>query len=430
MFDNLIIFGQCSNLYLYLFGSFICKVIETILLGDKIIIDDNKEGEIYSIYGFVPVLKDFQIMQSIYSYFGNIIFGLIFLFILKDRTKKKTNENFENAFIPRPTVLSFVETNNNKFALTYSLYFKILSITFLYIVHSEIKKALYLNGFQCFNIWTFDIFFMYIFIRKFFMKKFFLHQQCSMLFVMITSSIFIILSEFCPFSKKNKEEIRGVDIVDHKYIILLVLSFLILSGIYSFSRVYLKVLLDFKYASKFFIIIIIGSVGFVLMIPISFILSYCGYPEKIQEYFKTLNEKDNYQKYFEIFFVTPLYIFISFLELNFELLTIYYLNPLYILITNNLCYGIVDTIKYIITVNTYGDAVFLQHYICIIFSELFAMFGYSIYLELIIFNFCGMSTNIRGKIIERGDNEVTEFGLDTQSDTVSIDDIYELNALY
>ena len=56
---------------------------------------------------------------------------------------------------------------------------------------------------------------------------------------------------------------------------------------------------------------------------------------------EVLNEKNNYKFWIEVFLVYPLYSFTSFMEITFGALTIYYLNPLYTLLTNDLYYFII-----------------------------------------------------------------------------------------
>ena len=63
------------------------------------------------------------------------------------------------------------------------------------------------------------------------------------------------------------------------------------------------------------------------------------YYDNINKYFSDLKERTNHKFYLEIFAITPLYLIFNFLEFTCEIFTIYYLNPNYILIRDNLYYG-------------------------------------------------------------------------------------------
>ena len=94
------------------------------------------------------------------------------------------------------------------------------------------------------------------------------------------------------------------------------------------------------------------------------------------------------------------------MEIVFELLTIYFLNPIYILITNNLCYGVIQLISFIGEYKDDDEFLILLHFLCQEFAEIFALIGYLVYLEIIELGFCGLKKDLRRIITERGDNEI------------------------
>lgn len=97
-----------------------------------------------------------------------------------------------------------------------------------------------------------------------------------------------------------------------------------------------------------------------------------------------------------------------FMEISFELLTVYYLNPLFILITNNLCYGVIQLITFIVENKNKDDISILSQFLFEEFAEIFALLGYSVYLEIIELHFCELDKNLKREIILRGDNEFKE----------------------
>ena len=94
------------------------------------------------------------------------------------------------------------------------------------------------------------------------------------------------------------------------------------------------------------------------------------------------------------------------MELTFEILTIYYLNPFYVLMTNNLYYSITELISFVSNVSS--DGLKIAHFLIAEFSEVFAFLGYMIYLEILELNFCGLSDNVKRNIRSKGENEFNQ----------------------
>ena len=80
----IITIGKCYRSYLYILGRALSKFLSLFLLGTK---RHNNIG----LFGFCPIFHSFNFTKSIVSYFGYIIFGLIF-FIFKKLKKKEQNE--------------------------------------------------------------------------------------------------------------------------------------------------------------------------------------------------------------------------------------------------------------------------------------------------------------------------------------------------
>ena len=80
------------------------------------------------------------------------------------------------------------------------------------------------------------------------------------------------------------------------------------------------------------------------------------------------------------------------MELTCEMLTIYYLNPFYVLMTNNLYYEITELINFLPNVSNAGLKI--AHFVVTEFSEIFASLGYMVYLEILELNFCGLNDKL------------------------------------
>ena len=159
--------------------------------------------------------------------------------------------------------------------------------------------------------------------------------------------------------------------------------------------------MEIKYISHYRIIFFIGAFGFILTFLL-LIISSIFFPSN-----NTNDEKflGNFFIYFEKFgnniwaeiLVIPFYLFISFMEFNYEILIIYYLNPIYFLISDSLYYGLKPIILLICKPSEYENLSLLS-----ILADSFAFLGYSIYVEAIILNFCELNKNTKINIINRG----------------------------
>lgn len=405
-------FGKCSRLYKYILGSVIFKFLENFSLGYK---SENGEKE-FSLYGFIPVLYNYNCIKSLFGYIGFILFGFLFYLISKKKIKKKISDETTNNLLPKGMI------HNKSTKKTKNDYIPILIFCLLFVFHIEIKKILYLLNFQSFNIWGFDILFMLIFLKSKFVVYNYRHQKYSIIFIVSTSTFLLLLSSFFPFKKSEGNEYINSYSVANKlgsYFISipLFLIFIALSCAYSYSRVLGKSLMQIDFISPYLLIIFLGIIGFILASLVGFIFhefsSTIGdifdYKDDFFDYFRELKEtlKDNkkYEFYFEILVVTPIYSFIIFMQNLFEILTVYYLNPLYILITNNLCYGVIQLISFIETYEIDEGFLVLCHFLCEELSEFFALLGYSVYLEIIELGFWGLDENLRRKISSRSEIE-------------------------
>ena len=162
-----------------------------------------------------------------------------------------------------------------------------------------------------------------------------------------------------------------------------------------------------KFVSVNIFIISIGVTGIVLGLVYAFVLYYLKSEYNIIDYFNEFkNSERDYKFYLEIFLVNPLFIFTKYMQIYFEIQTIYYLNPIYGLLINNLCFGIQKFIAFIISNFTN-----VLNFIFNELSELLGIFGYIFYLEILELNFCGLSDNTKRRITIKGENEFNNISI-------------------
>ena len=185
---------------------------------------------------------------------------------------------------------------------------------------------------------------------------------------------------------------------------------MLLSFFYSYSRTFSKVLMQISFISPYKLIFLFGITGLIVSLIASNVAYFINYKDNFLDYFSSLKsvyDEGKYYKFFsEIFLVWPLYAFTNFMEMTFEILTIYYLNPFFVLMTNNVYYIISELISF--ALNFSSDGLAVVQFILAELSELFAISGYMVYLEILELNFCGLNENLRTSIMEKGAKEFNQ----------------------
>ena len=390
---KLISIGECSRFHLYILGATICQIISILILG-------GLKNDI-CLFGFSTVLNSYSNIIGIYTYIGYIIFSLIFKFISEKNERKASSEIERKSFLIHNELLL---PRNYK-----NLYFKIFIVSFCFGFYSELLNLLYDLGFKLLNYWTFETIFAYLLIKKYFKFEIYSHHKCSVYFIVISVSIFLIIASLLPESSGEDGKLNSYQKVEkvlgsYYYSIIIILFFIFISFIFAFSRTYSKVLMQVKNLSRYSLILLIGINGLIIGLISSIIFYFLNSENNIFHYFKELNEKQkDYTFYLEIFLIYPIFIFSNFLQMNFEILIIFYLNPVYAFITNCLTSAFTKLIKYL----SNSEAEF-PHFLFSELSEVFAIIGYIIFAEIIELNCCGLSDNTKRNIKTKGENEFYE----------------------
>ena len=391
---KLIRIGECSKFYLYILASAFFKFLCFLILGYK------EKG--IGLFGFCPIINSYYITQSIYTYIGYIIFGTIFYYVFKRKHKKSEIEMH-----PIPMRL-LIHNKTKVMPKSAKTIFQIILVCFCYGLYNEIQNIIYNLGFQFFYYWTFETIFSYFLMKRYFVMDIYTHHKCSIIFIVVTCSTFLLVASFLPGSSimENERSLNSYQIIEkllgsYYYCIIIILFLLFLSFIISFSRTFSKIIMQTKYLSKYSLILFIGIIGLILSIIASIILYYIDKGNNIIKYFSELTDHDkDYKFYMEIFLVYPIFIFFRFLQINFEILIIFYLDPIYALMINNLNDTFTNLVLFILsTFINYKNFIFSE------LSEFFALIGYTVYLEILELNFCGLSENVRRNIKSKADKD-------------------------
>ena len=428
--------GKWSTSYINILLAAIFKCLRDCLLNFNSIAPESKLG----LFGFEPILSNHTIITNIYIYISYIIFGSIFFYI---SSKKSTGENEQN----QKTV------NNVKVHRSLLLYKKniinikkilnIMLISLIYAFHSDIIKISYLFGFSDFDIWTFDLIFILFFMNKYFVVNIYNHRKFSIFFICIISTLFIFVSMFFSSDKDKNNSFEAIyNLVNNGILCFLIfIAFMLISFITAFGRVLTKVLMDIKFIPPYIFIICTGIIGFIFNSIILTVVSKhaCSYSrilnnsclvesenkkyfDNITIYFSNLNESlkgvqpldggytPKIKFFVEILVIVPLFLVFSYFEFYFEIKTINVLSPCYILIRDNLYYGLSRIVSFCINSNRN-----IVQFILLEFAEIAAILGYSVYLEIIELRFCGLDSKLKRKLTE------TAY-LETQVDTIKVEE--------
>ena len=423
-------FGKFSKYYFYILGAVFFRTVKDCISGFLAINPQSGNG----LYGFVPILYKHYLIQDFYKYIGYLLGGLLFSFILKKQTTNKANNDIKKK---KSLQLKELIYHAKKTDLSKVSIIEILIVCGLYFIHIETAKILYSFDFSGLDFWVFDIVFIMLFMDSFFVMNYYRHQICSLAFIIITNTILLLISSFLKNSEGGKNTYEIIeDATGHSYtFIFFMLIFILLSCILSYSRVKSKVLMYFNYISPYKIIYYYGLIGIILTsIGLIFVtFKDCGetegtshklcYVEMVENNNVTRYYYDNFIKYceelgdilksdklkfefyLEIFLITPLYFAINFFEFLCEILIIYYLNPNYVLIRENLYYFVLRFIFIIVNKNDYQKYITFQQFIILQSSELLALLGYLVYFEIIELRFCKLDKDLKKNIANRGDRE-------------------------
>ena len=415
---NFIGCGGLSSLHLYILYSILFKGLRHLTIN-------------FNFFNYDSVLNKHILIKSLYKYISFIVFGKFFL----NCTKKSTNNN-KRPKKRKNKIIYYIEPEISNNSLIY-----LIIISIIYVFFLELVEISYSMGFHDFDLWIFNLVFILLFTSRILPTKIYNHQKISLLFVIFTNFVLIILKGF--YAKNNAYKLTEKIFKNKLFSIVIFLLYIINSYLISFSRVLGKVLMDIKYVSPYSIIIMVGIFGLIftsILIIISS-LNKCKEPkiidaickvkaseneelayfDSISIYFKNL--RNNTKFLIEILIITPLYFFFHFMEFNYEILLIYYLNPIYILISDSLYYGGKSLYSFIIkSANEKDNEEDNIHLTYDLIGNLSACFAYLIYVEIIELKFCGLNKNIRKNIRERGDSEIYRLRNEEDNDEEEEDD--------
>ena len=356
---SLIGFGECSKYYLYILATVIIKAVKDVIFGFSDIDQRNKAD--FQIIKPIPLFCQHNLLQNLIRFLGLIAGGFIFLKIEEknskaNKAKEEETEEINKRLLTNDIKLLYTDVKLEKFKMS-----EVIVVAVIMCIYSELRKLLYLMNFYFIDFWAFNVVFMMLFMRRYYKIEFYNFQKCSLYFIVIASTLLLLINTVIPqkrMNNKNEFDLYEDTLGNASYSIFFLIAFICLSFILSYARVKIKFLTETKFISNYKIIIYIGIFG-IIMTLIEIIFSECFecHLDTMNETFKTLcfvnntkNETyhDEIKAFFDKFgilsgkdvFINILliltYPIICFFEISFELLIIYYLNPIYMLVRDNI----------------------------------------------------------------------------------------------
>ena len=142
---KLITLGECSKFYFYILGDVACKFVSIFILGGL---------ENIGLFGFYPILKSYDVMQSIYTYIGYIIFATIFYFCFRGKKIINENENNDSNVLSSEEGLLMDKSKKT--------YFQIFLVCLCFGLYLELQNLFYGLGFQYLNFWAIGTIFTFL----------------------------------------------------------------------------------------------------------------------------------------------------------------------------------------------------------------------------------------------------------------------------
>ena len=423
--SKIIGFGRCSKYYLYILYTVIIKAVRDIIFG---FIDcDQRNKNDFQIFNPVPIFNKHCLLQNLFRYIGFVIGGFIFQRIKKNSSGEHYKEKS-----------SGIELIYSKDKLKKHQIRILIIIAIIYTIYYELKKLLYLMNFYFIDFWPLNIVFILIFMNLYFKIEFYNFKKCSLFFIVVTNFVLLLINTFInqprDKEKRNEYEIYRDTMGNAAYCIPFLLIFICIYFFISFARVRIKVITTFQFISNYTIIIAIGLCGLLLtIVEIGFSEIFKCNPDEMKEAFQPLcqvNTTNNvfYYDELKIFFtgfrelsginifiniiLMLFYPVINFLEILCELLIIFYLNPIYILIRDNIYNLVLRIMVVLIRANSDISLYMTPRFFILESAEILALLGECVYLQLIELKFCNLDVNLNKNIIDRSKKESMIINLD------------------
>ena len=418
-----------SSIFLVIFIFFFCLSIFSKEIYLKNIFH-SKEDE--------PIGYRQSFIRQIFCFLITLFLSFIFCKFEKKRTRESytLSNGIDKASISQRSLseIELIHQESESINYSNSFFLNLLSIVLLWVIIDNFIDKNIIN-LQYSNFWMFELIFLSLFYKKLFNVKIYIHQSIAMILNIIPfllKLVVIILSFYDNYFKNIYDKLRW------PLIILLFVFYLLLILLKSFIYTKIKWYMDIKYISFTKILIYYGLIGTIFQSIISIISTFndCEITyNSTKNIFDFLcenkitnietNETIKYLANFKLYFTSYKNIKELFLEIMtvflgalgfffykyFSLMTIKYLSPIHLMLSNILLYifSIIIIIVILIKNNIlFNNNMTLTIIILNFIGDVLCLIIISIYLEILELNFCNLNFYLRKKIMERGLEDLYE----------------------
>lgn len=437
---NYITFGNWNKNYLYILGTSISLIFYRIITGYSYYTYENRlfDDDEYSTHFYINEFEYYVI---------TLICSSLFLLYEKKRNKNEIQRlnhqlSLNNQDLIYNNIYEYENTNiSNKFMF--------LNI-FLYVFMNHIE-IIYKIYFKNCDFWMIQLIVIAYLNMKMFKIKIYKHQffaLCTVSIPVIIKIATIILSFFDENNhfkdenhknyKYDEDNTKNIKLLKPLYVAIFWISplaiifyiFVIISK--SYALINIKKIMDLKYISITKVLIFFSLFGciftFILLIIFSFIS--CGEKNEnvydLCDYqFRVIYEKERYIENIMSYFKVEVwkYILISFfggLAISgyrlFVFKVVQYLTPIHQGFSLPIFYFL-EKISLIHNINLDPPMKYLnQTFFLDLSSDIAAIIGFLIFLEIIEFNFCELNRDLRKYIISRSKSESKHYVIGSESD--------------
>ena len=419
--------------------SFIYIILSVVFL----ILKDSLYGfnYLYSLKEIILFNSDTQklfsqhiLIHNTFNYFGALIISFFF-----HRYEKKTSENENNLLLSitssnRSSNIILIHMNSDKDFTTKKSF-----IIFLFVIISWIIEELSIESYTLIlkdlDFWMFELFIITLFHKKMFKVEIYKHQKLAML-INIIPCFLKIIAIILGFHK-TLEEYPIFYVVKPFFIPIGIILFFMLITLRSYINAKIKWYMDLKYISPHKLLMYYGTIGTLICLIICIISSFneCSISDRSITSFicnVTSNRKEFFIENFSIYFSRfekkeileelariLLGMIAFFFNKYFYILIIKCLTPVYVVFSIPIFYFIQKSILLINTLICEHKCFMVDKniihikFILDISGDFISLIGFLIYLEIIIFNFCGLNYNINDEISRRSYDE--SYGIEQRS---------------
>ena len=422
MFECSIGLGKIYSLYLYILYYGIVSCLCDSILSFGCHDNEYKVG----FLGIKSMLTEHSLIKRIYKNLGYIIFSIIYYYCFKWKFHRKTIidniNNYNNSKLSFELIYEEDILNGNESEAQKHL----IIVGIIFGVFLELGDVAYEFGFHDFDLWIFNIVFILLFMKKFYKIEIYRHQKFALIINFIINLGLLILIIVIPVSDNSLDITRNM-FNNGIFCIPFIALYILNSSLISYSVVRSKLLMDFNYILPYKIIFMTGCFALLVISILLTITSLfdcdkeknnnCNvdrnnkyYYDHPSIYFSDLKDIYNDKKIYHLFaeiIIIPIFSFLSYLKFLLKILIIYYLNPFYTLVGENVYY-ILNIIIKLISINLSYDTDETIKVILSYFIEVLSGIFYLIYLEVIELRFCGFDKNLKRRIQERGQKEILD----------------------